>query len=116
MIWSVSTLLRVSGTAVPVKVVTSSTSGLDLRQVPRTGEGAADGGGSSHQRRHQVRASTGALPTLEVAIARRGTPLTGSQLIGVHAEAHRAPREAPLGAELLHDLVDALGLGLDSNP
>ena len=44
-----------------------------------------------------------------------GAALPRRQLVGVHPEAHRAAGEAPLGAELLDDLVDALGLGLDAH-
>ena len=42
-----------------------------------------------------------------------GAALPRRELVGVHPEAHRAAGEPPLGAELLEDLVDALGLGLE---
>ena len=53
-----------------------------------------------------------ALTSLEVAVRRRRGPLPRGQLVGVHAEAHRATGKAPLATELLDDLVDAFGLGL----
>ena len=36
----------------------------------------------------------------------------GRKLIGVHAEAHRAARLAPIEAGVLEDRVEAFGLGL----
>ena len=38
------------------------------------------------------------------------------QLVGVHAQAHRAAGVAPLGARVGEDLVQALGLGLRAGP
>ena len=82
MIWSVSTLLRRSGTAMPVWVVKASI-GLssppsrcvsqvgrgDGRGVPATRGGGGDGG------RDQVGAPALALPALEVAVGGRGAAL-----------------------------------------
>src|SRR6476619_2021275 len=97
MIWSVSTLLRRSGTAVPVCTVIGSTSAplLDAgpdqgRQVGGRRQGAADGGRGRDERRHQVGAAALALAALEVAVGRRGAALARSQLVGVHAQAHPA--------------------------
>src|SRR4051794_18876895 len=100
MIWSVSTLLRRSGTPTPVCwlnfSMTISSLGLcvsgwrsDRLEVGQraavgrddvgaeVGDGrqrAADGRGGRHQRRHEVRATALALPPLEVAV-RRGRGL-----------------------------------------
>src|SRR3712207_3792052 len=111
MIWSVSTALRRSGAAVPVCVVKAS---MALR-APVRSDGGRDGGvgqvggggqlpgqrgGRGDRRGHQVGASALALPALEVAVAGRGRPLPRLELVGVHTQAHRAPRAAPLGAGL----------------
>src|SRR5215210_2206925 len=53
-----------------------------------------------------------ALASLEVAIAGRGAPLARLQNVGVHAEAHRAPRVAPVKACLCEDLGESFFLGL----
>src|SRR4051794_11471953 len=115
MIWSVSTLLRRSGSAVPVWVVKASISApasVALRctdervaagvvEVCRGTQGAPHGGGSGHERADQVRPAALALPALEVAVRGRGGTFARSQLVGVHAQAHRAPGGSPLGAGLL---------------
>src|SRR5690606_33095795 len=119
MIWSVSTAERFSATATPVWVVNFSMSGLHLLargQVGRTGEAPHDGGGGRDQRRHQVRAAALALTALEIAVARGGAALARCELVGVHSQAHRAPREPPLRAELLEDLVEPFRFGLQSHP
>src|SRR5215210_7357279 len=53
-----------------------------------------------------------ALASLEVAIAGRGAPLARLQNVGVHAEAHGAPRVAPVEACLGEDLGQSFFLGL----
>ena len=53
-----------------------------------------------------------ALAALEVAVGRRRAALPRRQLVGVHAQAHRAAGVAPFGAEVAEDLVEPLGLGL----
>src|SRR3954447_5069837 len=114
MIWSVSTLLRRNGSAVPVCSVNFSIASLSSvsvsretlrgcstrsaghafwdvvasgqrRQVGRRGQPTGDRRGSGDQRRHQVGAATLALTSFEVAVRRRGTPLAGLELVGVHA-------------------------------
>src|SRR3954470_17993606 len=116
MIWSVSTLLRRSGTPGPVWVTKASMSALLCRdgfQVGRGRERAADGRGRGHRHRHEVGASPLALTALEVAVGRRRTPLAWLEGVGVHAQAHRAARAPPLRAGLLEDDVEALLLGLE---
>src|SRR5699024_1052975 len=120
MIWSVSTLLRRSGTPVPVWVVNFSmviSSGLlqDV-QVGGAGQRAAHGGGRRDEWADQVGAPALALAPLEVAVARRGGTLARREDVGVHAQAHRAAGEAPLGPRLEEDLVQALLLGLQAHP
>src|SRR6478736_10440261 len=123
MIWSVSTAERFSGAAMPVWVVNFSMSGSlsvrgrsdELAQIAGTGECAAHGGGRCDERRDQVRAAALALASFEVAVARGGAALPRCELVGIHAQAHRAPGEAPLGTERLEDLVEPLGLGLQAH-
>src|SRR5947208_1141085 len=57
-------------------------------------------------------AASAALTTLEVAVARRSAALPRGKGVGVHAQAHGAPRVAPLGARSGEDAVEALPLGL----
>ena len=59
-----------------------------------------------------MRAPAASLAALEVAVRGRGAALARAQDVGVHAEAHRAARHAPVEAGLAEDLVEALGLGL----
>src|SRR5262245_8283764 len=68
-------------------------------------------GGGGHPRADQVGTPTLALATLEVAVRGRGAALPFHQDVGVHAEAHRAARLAPLEPGRAEDLVEALGLG-----
>src|SRR5438034_10692241 len=48
----------------------------------------------------------------EVAVRRRGATLTARQHVGVHAEAHRAARVAPLEPRLAEHAVEPFGFGL----
>src|SRR4051794_40325386 len=74
MIWSVSTLLRRSGTPMPVWDVNLSMSvAPSSLEVGGRGERAADGRRGSDRDRDQVGATTLALPALEVAVGGRGT-------------------------------------------
>src|ERR1022692_1543733 len=57
-------------------------------------------------------ASTTPLAALEVAIARAGASLAGLEDVGVHAEAHRAARIAPVRSRTREDRVQALRFGL----
>src|SRR5689334_23179777 len=122
MIWSVSTLLRFSGTPTPVCEVNLSMAapsgsgvGADGREVGGRGEGAADGGRRGDERRHEVRPPALALAALEVAVRRRGRTLAGLEGVRVHAETHRAARAAPLGPGLLEDHVEDLVLRLQTD-
>src|SRR5690242_11334216 len=130
MIWSVSTLLRRSGTPIPVWVVkasitepistcwfprtatTRSTGRVDMgsSQVLRARQGPADGRCGRDQRGDQVGAAALALAALEVAVRRRRAALARGQLVRVHPQAHRASRRAPLGPGVEEDLVEALVL------
>src|SRR4051794_6216757 len=111
MIWSVSTLLRRNGSAVPVWVVKASISVL-LGQVGGAREATDHGSGRRDRHRDQVRPTALALPALEVAVGGRRAALAGRELVGVHPEAHRAAGAAPLGARLHEHPVEPLGLGL----
>jgi hypothetical protein len=53
-----------------------------------------------------------ALAALEIAVRGRGAALARLELVGIHRQAHRAARLAPLEAGLAEDLVQPLGLGL----
>ena len=59
-----------------------------------------------------MRAATLALAALEVAVRRTGAALTRRQLVGVHAETHRAARLPPLEAGFEQNSVQALFLSL----
>ena len=62
-----------------------------------------------------MRASALALTTLEVAVRGRRGALAGRELVGVHAETHRAASETPLGTGSGEHLVEALFLCLQSD-
>src|SRR4051812_28429430 len=110
MIWSVSTSARLSGMATPRMVLTACM--LVALPVANVDEVAGDRGGSGHRGADQVGAAAGTLPALEVAVRGAGTALTGQQEVGVHAQAHRAARVAPLEAGGGEHLVEAFGFGL----
>src|SRR5690606_13450315 len=48
----------------------------------------------------------------EVSVRRRGAPLARLELVGIHGEAHRAARLAPVETGRLEDLVEPFRLGL----
>src|SRR3954451_13595972 len=115
MIWSVSTLLRRSGTAVPESTVIGYTSAPLLgvgqgRKVGGRGQSPAHRRRRGDERRDEVRPAALALTALEVAVRRGGAALAGRELVGVHPEAHRAARVPPVGAGLLEDDVETLRL------
>src|SRR5919199_126209 len=82
---------------------------LFVLPITNVREVARDGGGGGHRRADEVRAPAAPLPALEVAVARGGATLAGPQDVGVHAEAHRAARLAPLEAGFAEDAVQPLG-------
>src|SRR3954452_13336027 len=108
MIWSVSTSPRSSTLTGPAIVRTGSMSVTSAgRSDPRSDvgrgrpalvpgpdvdEAALDGGRGGHLGRDEVRAPSAALAALEVAVRGRSAALAGRQDVGVHPEAHRAPR------------------------
>src|SRR5262249_18043666 len=53
-----------------------------------------------------------ALAAFEIAVGRRGAALPWLELVGIHAEAHRAARLAPFEPRRLENFVEALGFGL----
>src|SRR5258708_18779767 len=116
MILSVSMLIAGSGAATPVSWVNLSTASLLyvtlLHQVAHIGEVPGDRGGGGHRRAHQMGAPAVALAALEIAVRRRGAALARLEPVGVHGEAHRTTRLAPLEAGLQEHLVEALLLGL----
>src|SRR4051812_12841609 len=83
-----------------------------FQQLPDVGEVPGDRRGGGHGRADEVGAAAGALPAFEVAVAGAGRALAGGELVGVHRQAHAAPRLPPLGAGLGEDPVEPLGLGL----
>ena len=110
MIWSVSTSDRLSGS--PVPEMTCDGLHDDCLQIGGGGEVAGDRGGGGDGGGDEVGAAAAALAALEVAVARARRPLAGGQLVGVHRQAHRAARLAPVGAGGGEHLVEPLGLGL----
>src|SRR5215218_2427486 len=109
MIWSVSTSARSSTLTAPFTCLTGSTSAPapDIDEVP------LDRRRRGHLRRDQVGAPAAALAALEVAVGGRCAALAGREDVGVHAQAHRAARAAPVEAGGAEDLVEPLPLGLD---
>src|ERR1700687_4430718 len=73
---------------------------------------AGHGGRNGQRRAEQMRAHAAALTADEVAVRRRGDALAGKAGVAVHADAHRAPRLAPLEAGLAGDLAAPLPLRL----
>src|SRR5262245_53084430 len=117
MIWSVSTLTRSSGTAMPVSLTNGSI--VNLLKMPQrlfpvadVDEMPGDGGGGGHLRADEMRASAPALAPLEVAVRGRGAALTRLEDVRVHAQTHRAARLAPVETGLLEDPVQPLRFGL----
>src|SRR5664279_87695 len=106
MIWSVSTLLRRNGTAVPVCTVNSSICGL--LQLGGAGKVSGDRRRGRDEWRHQMGATALALSSLEIAIGGRRTAFARGELVGVHAEAHRTAGLAPLRACRDKDRVQSL--------
>src|SRR6266480_3367494 len=81
------------------------------RESPNIGDGARHGCGRRSERTREKRPATFPLSPLEVAIARAHRALTGSKLVSVHRDAHRAPRFAPLRASLHENPVEPLCFG-----
>src|SRR6266487_7056191 len=109
MIWSVSTLTRSRGATSAVSTLNLSISSPPATHVDEVSRHRGRGG---HFRAHKMGAAARALPSLEIAVRGRGAALARLQAIGVHAQAHRAPRFAPLEAGVLEDAVEALGFRL----
>src|SRR3954447_14367829 len=109
MIWSVSPSSRLRTETGPVIV---SMAFIGSAPVADVDEVALDGGRRGHLRADEVGAPAAALASLEVAVRGRGAALAGLEDVGVHAQAHRAARAAPVEAGSAEDLVEALGLGL----
>src|SRR5690242_4193136 len=109
MIWSVSTSSRLRTDTGPVIVSMAFIGSPPLADVD---EMALDGGRGGHLGADEVGAPAAPLATLEVAVGGRRTALAGLEDVGVHAQAHRAARAAPVEAGGAEDLVEALGLGL----
>src|ERR1700691_563271 len=76
------------------------------------GEVAGDSRGGGHHGAHQVGAATAPLAPFEVAVTGGGAAFAGSENIGVHAQAHRAARLAPLKTSGAKDLIETLLFGL----
>src|SRR3954451_16124715 len=79
-------------------------------------EGTGDRGRGGDERRDQVRPPALALPALEVAVRGGRAALARRELVGIHAEAHRATRLAPVGAGRGEDRIESLGLSLLAYP
>src|SRR3954462_1857196 len=112
MIWSVSTSSRSSTLTGPSMTVMGSMARVLLAPVADVDEVALDRRGGGHLRRDEVRAPAAALAALEVAVRRRRAALAWLENVGVHAQAHRAARAAPVEAGGREDLVEPFGLGL----
>src|SRR6478752_3500558 len=80
--------------------------------LPHIDEMTDERSGCGHLRRDQMSAALEALTTLEIAVRGRGGALAGLELVGVHAQAHRAAGLAPFEAGGEEDLVETFFLGL----
>src|SRR2546423_9975285 len=81
------------------------------RESPNIGDSARHGRGRRGERAREKRAATFPLSSLEVAIARAHRALTGSKLVSVHRDAHRAARFAPLRASVHENPVKPFCFG-----
>src|SRR5215469_1078067 len=79
--------------------------------VANIGEVAGYGGGGGHFGADQVGASPSPLASFKITIAGRSAALAGAQDVGIHSQAHRAARLAPLEAGFLENPVQALAFG-----
>ena len=68
-------------------------------------------GSRGHRGTNQVCPSAASLPSLKVAVARRGTTLPLGELVSVHSDAHAASCFAPLEARLTEDISQSFLLG-----
>src|SRR5437762_13971229 len=73
---------------------------------------AFDRRGCGHRGADEVRAAPGALTAFKISIRRGGAALARLKPVGVHREAHRAARLAPLEASGLEYLIQAFAFGL----
>src|SRR5687767_5927943 len=62
-----------------------------------------------------MRSSARSLPALKIPIRRRGAALAGSQLVGVHAQAHRAACGTPLEPGILENEVETFRFRLSTH-
>src|SRR5690554_3720400 len=114
MIWSVSMSSNGSTTVLERIVRIGSISNLlgSAEQLARVRDGAFHRGRRGGDRAREDRARAGALPALEVAVARADRKLARRHDVAVHADAHRAARLAPFAARRADDLVEPFRLGV----
>src|SRR3954454_12792194 len=91
MILSVSTLASGNGAAMAVRLVNFSIP-LPSAELAHVGQPSRHCRGSSHGGRKKVCSPSRALPALEIAVRGASAPLSGLELVGIHAKAHRAAR------------------------
>src|SRR5262245_38503703 len=77
-----------------------------LLVIADVGEVTAERCGGGHARAHQMRTSTTALPTFEIAVRCGGAAFARLQLVGIHRQAHGAARLAPFETRLAEDAVE----------
>ena len=66
-----------------------------------------DGGGGDHHRAHEDGASAWTpLAAFKISIGRTRAELVADELVGVHREAHRTARAAPLETRSAEDLIE----------
>eukprot|EP00955_Chlamydomonas_euryale_P085065 364050-Chlamydomonas_euryale.AAC.16 len=80
-------------------------------ELAHVGETPRNGGRRCHCGGHEVRAATGALAALEVAVGRGRAALARLQLVGVHGQAHGAAGLAPVKARLSAVVEGGVGCG-----
>ena len=75
---------------------------------PVVGKVASDSGGGRHLRADEMCSPVLSLASFKVSVRGRGAALEGGQLVGVHADAHGAPRLTPLETGLDKDGMESL--------
>src|ERR1044071_9142089 len=105
MMTSVSTLPRMMGAAIAVRVVNGF--GMSAPHRSHVGDGAGDGGGRRTGRACQMGPRPRALAADKIAVGSRDRALAGRNDLTVGGKAHRASRLAPFKTCIGKDLVQS---------
>src|ERR1700738_4824051 len=111
MMASVSTLARSRGATNPVRMRNACIREA-LAKPANVDEVTRDARCGRHRGADQMRASSGALSSLEVAVGRRRATLARLEPVVVHRQTHRAAGFAPLEARGGEDAIESFALSL----